>query len=46
LLEFSLHAGAEIRVLELRNEWARIVLPGDLQGWVPEGTVEEIIPRS
>ena len=34
LTEFSLHAGAEVRVLEERDGWTRIALPGDLQGWV------------
>jgi tetratricopeptide (TPR) repeat protein len=39
LTEFSLHAGAEVRVLEERGGWARIGLPGDLQGWVPNEAV-------
>jgi hypothetical protein len=42
LTEFSLHAGAEIRVLEQRNGWVRIALPGDLQGWMPSGAVENL----
>jgi tetratricopeptide (TPR) repeat protein len=42
LSEFSLHAGAEIRVLEERGGWARIALPGELQGWVPEESVEKV----
>ena len=42
LAEFSLHAGAEVRVLEERNGWVRITLPGDLQGWVRGEAVEEI----
>ncbi|HNT77542.1 MAG TPA: tetratricopeptide repeat protein [Anaerolineae bacterium] len=35
LTEFTLHAGAEVRVIEERGDWARIRLPGDLQGWAP-----------
>lgn len=42
LTEFTLHAGAEIYVVEQRGDWARISLPGDLQGWVPNETVEEL----
>ncbi len=40
--EFTLHAGAEVRVLEQRENWARIALPGDLQGWAPDETIEEL----
>ena len=43
--EFSLHSGAEVSVLEQRNNWSRLTLPGgDLQGWVPDeslGLVKE-----
>lgn len=42
LLEFTLHAGAEITVLEMRGDWARIGLPGNLQGWVPAEGVEPL----
>ncbi len=42
LLEFSLHAGTEVRVVEERAGWARIALPGGLQGWVPQAAVTEI----
>jgi tetratricopeptide (TPR) repeat protein len=42
LTEFSLHAGAEIRVLEQRNGWVRIALSGDLQGWMPSEAVENL----
>ncbi|MCP4542339.1 MAG: tetratricopeptide repeat protein [Chloroflexi bacterium] len=44
LAEFSLHTGAEVRVLEQRDDWARIALPGDLQGWVPGETVKKLVP--
>ncbi|MDF1513580.1 MAG: tetratricopeptide repeat protein [Anaerolineae bacterium] len=40
LVEFNLHAGAEVRVIEQRENWMRIVLPGNLQGWVPCETIE------
>jgi hypothetical protein len=42
LAEFTLHAGAEVRVLEQRDNWARITLPGDLQGWAPSEALEEL----
>jgi hypothetical protein len=42
LTEFSLHAGAEVRVLEQREDWLRIALPGGLQGWVPGEAVEKL----
>jgi tetratricopeptide (TPR) repeat protein len=42
LTEFSLHAGAEVRVLEDRDGWTRIALPGDLQGWVPGEAVKRV----
>ncbi len=41
LLEFNLHAGAEVRLLESRSGWRRIGLPGnDFQGWVSAEAVE------
>ena len=42
LVEFTLHSGTEVRVLEYRSTWARISLPGNLQGWVPDQAVEEL----
>ncbi len=42
LVEFTLHAGAEVSVLESRPGWQRITLPGDLQGWVPDEAIERI----
>jgi hypothetical protein len=45
IAEFSLHSGAEIRVLEYRSGWTRIALPGDLQGWVPGDAVEQVSTR-
>lgn len=41
--EFTLHGGAEARLLEQRGSWTRLSLPGsDLQGWVPSASVEEL----
>ncbi len=34
--EFTLHDGAEVRVVEARGSWVRLALPGgELEGWVP-----------
>jgi hypothetical protein len=43
LVEFDLHSGAEVQLLESRPGWRRINLSGNLQGWVPEETVEPVI---
>ena len=43
ITEFTLHSGTEIRMLEERDEWIRIALPGDqLQGWVPVTVVGRV----
>lgn len=43
LVEFNLHAGAEVRLLESRPGWRRITLPGDdFQGWVPAEAVIQV----
>ena len=43
LVEFNLHAGAEVQLLESRPGWRRIALPGnDFQGWVPAEAVISI----
>ena len=42
LTEFALHAGAEVRLIEQRGEWVRLVLPGGLQGWAPAAAVPEV----
>jgi len=42
LVEFNLHAGAEVNILENRPAWRRIMLPGNLQGWVPADAVEAL----
>jgi len=42
LVEFNLHGGAEVRLLDSRPGWRRVTLPGnDFQGWVP---AEAVIP--
>ena len=41
--QVTLHSGAQVILLEIRGQWARLSLPGDqFQGWVPVGTVEEV----
>ncbi len=36
IIEFTLHNGTEVGLLEARNHWYRLTLPGQqLQGWVP-----------
>jgi len=40
--EFSLHAGTEVHVIEQHGDWSRIALRGDLQGWVPAESIEEL----
>jgi tetratricopeptide (TPR) repeat protein len=45
LTEFTLHAGAEVRVVEQRGGWVRIALPGDLQGWAPGEAVIKVATR-
>jgi len=43
VVEFNLHGGAEVRVVDDRPGWRRITLPGnDFQGWVPAEAVETI----
>lgn len=42
LVEFTLHSGAEVSLLENRLDWQRITLPGDLQGWVPADAIEPV----
>lgn len=42
LVEFELHSGAEVALLESRTGWRRIILSDELQGWVPVETVERI----
>ncbi len=38
-VEFNLHAGAEVQIVERRLGWRQIALPGDLRGWVPSDSI-------
>jgi hypothetical protein len=41
--EFTLHSGAELDLLEVRENWVRVALPGEeLEGWVPATAVEAL----
>lgn len=41
--EFELNSGAQVRLIDTRQGWVRIALPGDdLQGWAPSSAVEAI----
>ena len=42
LTEFDLHSGTEVRVVDLRAGWTRIILPGDLQGWAPSDAIIQL----
>ena len=42
VLEFALHAGTEVQILDESADWVRIVLPGNLQGWMPHEGLEEV----
>ena len=46
LLEFTLHSGTEVLVLESRSGWRRVSLPGDLQGWVAADAIEPVLTGS
>ena len=42
-MEFTLHSGAQVHVVDTRQGWVRIALPGgDLQGWAPSNAVEAV----
>jgi uncharacterized protein YraI len=43
VLEFRLHEGTKVRLWEERAGWLRVSVSGtDLEGWLPDGSVEEI----
>ncbi|MBN2565073.1 MAG: tetratricopeptide repeat protein [Candidatus Eisenbacteria bacterium] len=43
VLEFRLHEGTKVRMMETRGDWARVSVGGtDLEGWVPSAAVEAI----
>lgn len=39
---FQLFAGAELRILDVKGDWARFVLPDGRQGWVTIDQIEQI----
>ena len=39
---FKLHEGSELKVVETTDEWVRVALPDDKQGWLPHAEVELI----
>lgn len=42
-VQFTLHDGAEVGLLESRGQWAKLALPGgETTGWVPATTVEPV----
>ncbi|MBU1933017.1 MAG: tetratricopeptide repeat protein [Candidatus Omnitrophica bacterium] len=42
LLQFTLHEGSEIRIVEDAQDWCEIDLSKDLRGWIPKDSVEAI----
>ncbi len=42
-VQFVLHSGAEIEILEIQAGWLRVSLPGgNLQGWLPADSAEAV----
>lgn len=41
-LQFKIHEGTRISTSEVRPGWVQIRLPGDLSGWIADGSVERI----
>jgi tetratricopeptide (TPR) repeat protein len=39
---FNIYAAAEVRLLEVRGEWVRFVLPDGRQGWIHRASVAKI----
>jgi len=42
LLQFTLHEGTKVRVVEEKKDWYEIDLSKDLRGWLPRDSVEVI----
>ena len=41
--EFTLHSGAQVRLVDSRHGWLRVALPGgELQGWAPSHAIEPV----
>jgi len=46
-VQFVLHAGAEIDIMEVQTGWMKVSLPGgNLQGWLPAEAAETLYPKS
>jgi tetratricopeptide (TPR) repeat protein len=44
VVEFTLHTGAEVRVVDTRPGWRRVALPGNnFQGWLPAESMETVL---
>jgi tetratricopeptide (TPR) repeat protein len=41
-LQFKIHEGTRLTTGEMRPGWVQIRLPGDLSGWIVDGSVERI----
>ena len=44
-VNFSLHMGAEVQIIDRRLGWRQIALPGSLNGWVPTDAIESIVAK-
>ncbi|MBU1061979.1 MAG: tetratricopeptide repeat protein [Candidatus Omnitrophica bacterium] len=42
LLQFELHEGAKVRIVEETKDWCEINLSKDLRGWLPKDSIEVI----
>ncbi len=40
---FRVFAAAEVRILEERNDWLRVILPDGRQGWLRASNIEKVI---
>ena len=41
--EFTLHSGAQVRLVDFRQGWVMVTLPGgELRGWAPSHAVEQV----
>ena len=46
-VQFDLHSGAKVSIMEQRGEWVSLALPGEqLQGWVEASNVDRIHTRT
>ena len=40
---FTLHSGAQVRLVDSRHDWMQVALPGgELQGWLPAHAIEAV----